>query len=65
MWSMSGRPCNPGNDLKGLWRAFLGNTPMPECPAPADAQRAGDPKNLKSSKITPRDSLGVDDKDQR
>ena len=31
MWSMTGRPCNPGNDLKRLWQIFLRDTPMPQC----------------------------------
>jgi hypothetical protein len=34
MWSMSGRPCNPGNDLQRLWQIFLRDTPMPQCGAP-------------------------------
>jgi hypothetical protein len=42
MWSMSGRPCNPGNDLKGLWRIFLRDIPMPQCAAPPDPQAAED-----------------------
>ena len=42
MWSMSGRPCNPGSDLRALWRTLLGNTPMPQCgvPEPQDAEQA-------------------------
>ena len=31
MSSMSGRPCNPGSDLRQLWQALLGNTPFPQC----------------------------------
>jgi hypothetical protein len=27
---MTGRPCNPDSDLKGLWRTLLG-TPFPAC----------------------------------
>ena len=35
MWSMSGRPCNPGSDLRQLWQALLGkNTPFPQCGVP-------------------------------
>jgi len=35
MWSMSGRPCNPGSDLRQLWQALLGkNTPFPQCGTP-------------------------------
>jgi hypothetical protein len=35
MWSMSGRPCNPGSDLRQLWQALLGkNTPFPQCGLP-------------------------------
>ncbi len=43
MWSMSGRPCNPGNDFKGLWQVFLRDMPMPQCPTPADPQAAEAP----------------------
>ena len=42
MWSMSGRPCNPGNDFKGLWQVFLRDMPMPQCPAPTDSRAAND-----------------------
>lgn len=38
MWSMNGRPCNPGNDFKRLWQAFFGNTPMPQCETPPGPQ---------------------------
>jgi hypothetical protein len=35
MWAMSGRPCNPGSDLRQLWQILLGkNTPFPQCGAP-------------------------------
>lgn len=43
MWSMSGRPCNPGSDLRQLWQALLGkNTPFPQCgmPEKQDVQQA-------------------------
>ena len=42
MCSMSGRPCNPGSDLRQLWQALLGNTPFPQCGVPEqqDAQQA-------------------------
>lgn len=48
MWAMTGRPCNPGSDLKGLWQTFLGNTPMPRCGTPSDPQPAEDPKDARS-----------------
>lgn len=41
MWSMSGRPCNPGNDLKRLWQFFLRDTPMPQCAAQQEREEAG------------------------
>jgi hypothetical protein len=31
MWSMSGRPCNPGSDLRALWQTLLGDIPFPQC----------------------------------
>jgi hypothetical protein len=31
---MSGRPCNPGSDLRQLWQTLLGNTPFPQCGTP-------------------------------
>jgi hypothetical protein len=34
---MTGRPCRPGEDLKGLWRALLPGTPFPACGVPTDA----------------------------
>jgi hypothetical protein len=38
MWSMSGRPCNPGSDLRQLWQTLLRGTPFPQCgePEPQD-----------------------------
>jgi hypothetical protein len=48
MWSMSGRPCNPGSDFKSLWRAFLGDMPMPQCGALSEAEPAEDPKAAKA-----------------
>jgi hypothetical protein len=36
---MTGRPCRPSEDLKGLWRALLPGTPFPLC-GPADAAGA-------------------------
>jgi hypothetical protein len=42
MWAMSGRPCNPGSDFKGLWQVFLRDIPMPQCPARSDLQTADD-----------------------
>ncbi|MFZ1921451.1 MAG: hypothetical protein WBD53_19950 [Xanthobacteraceae bacterium] len=32
--SMTGRPCRPGEDLKGLWRMLLPGTPFPACGLP-------------------------------
>jgi hypothetical protein len=46
---MSGRPCNPDSDFKRLWRAFMGDTSMPQCgvkPGPGEtdgAEAAGKP----------------------
>ncbi|MGC1777162.1 MAG: hypothetical protein WBB34_04395 [Xanthobacteraceae bacterium] len=39
---MTGRPCKPGEDLKGLWRMLLPGTPFPVCGVsePADAAAA-------------------------
>jgi hypothetical protein len=34
---MSGRPCKPDADLKGLWRMLLG-TPFPACGVAEDAE---------------------------
>ncbi len=28
---MTGRPCKPGEDVKGLWRLLLPGTPFPAC----------------------------------
>ena len=44
MWSMSGRPCNPGSDFKRLWQAFFGNTPMPQCETPSDRRAVEEAK---------------------
>ncbi len=44
MWSMSGRPCNPGNDFKGLWQTFLRDMPMPQCGMPSDPEPVEDSK---------------------
>jgi len=30
---MADRPCNPGSDLKRLWRTLLPGTPFPQCGA--------------------------------
>jgi len=37
MSSMSGRPCNPGSDLRALWQTLLGRTPFPQCGVPDKA----------------------------
>lgn len=44
MWSMTGRPCNPGSDFKRLWQVFLGNTSMPQCETPSGPRTAEDAK---------------------
>jgi hypothetical protein len=41
MWAMSGRPCNPGSDLRQLWQMLLGNTPFPQCGV-SEKQENGD-----------------------
>jgi hypothetical protein len=41
MWSMSGRPCNPGSDLRQLWQTLLGNTPFPQCGVPEQQNASG------------------------
>lgn len=35
--AMATRPCKPGEDLKGIWRLLLPDTPLPGCEAPANA----------------------------
>jgi hypothetical protein len=37
---MTGRPCNPDSDLKGLWRTLLG-TPFPVCGIAEDSDERG------------------------
>jgi hypothetical protein len=37
---MSGRPCKPDGDLKGLWRTLLG-TPFPACGIAEDSTVGG------------------------
>src|SRR5579863_5238366 len=34
---MAERPCIPGEDLKGLWRALLPGTPFPACGVPQES----------------------------
>jgi hypothetical protein len=36
---MTGRPCKPDDDLKGLWRTLLG-TPFPACGIAEEADAA-------------------------
>jgi hypothetical protein len=36
---MTGRPCKPDADLKGLWRTLIG-TPFPACGIAEDSQSA-------------------------
>lgn len=38
---MTGRPCKPDADLKGLWRTLLG-TPFPACGIAEDADARAD-----------------------
>jgi hypothetical protein len=38
---MTGRPCRPDADLKGLWRTLLG-TPFPACGIAEDSERQSD-----------------------
>jgi hypothetical protein len=42
MWSMSGRPCNPGTDLRALWQTLLGGIPLPQCGVPDQADSSQD-----------------------
>jgi hypothetical protein len=37
---MTGRPCNPDSDLKGLWRTLFG-TPFPACGIAEDSDEQG------------------------
>jgi hypothetical protein len=34
---MTGRPCNPGSDLHGLWRLLLPGTAFPACGVPENS----------------------------
>mgnify|MGYP001306988763 CR=1 FL=1 len=45
---MSGRPCKPNADLKGLWRTLLG-TPFPACGVADDAESPDDHAELAHS----------------
>jgi hypothetical protein len=42
MWSMSGRPCNPGSDLRALWQTLLGDIAFPQCGVPDQAHSSHD-----------------------
>jgi hypothetical protein len=42
MWSMSGRPCNPGSDLRALWQTLLGDIAFPQCGTPDQADSSQD-----------------------
>jgi hypothetical protein len=42
MWSMSGRPCNPGSDLRALWQTLLGDMALPQCGTPDQAHSSQD-----------------------
>jgi hypothetical protein len=53
MWSMSGRPCNPGSDLRGLWQTLLGDMPFPQCGAPDQADAPQDRVSAASGKPSP------------
>jgi hypothetical protein len=55
---MSGRPCNPGSDLRQLWQALLGkNTPFPQCGVP-DKQENGDTRHAERPN-EPEDAAGA------
>jgi hypothetical protein len=45
---MTGRPCKPDSDLKGLWRTLLG-TPFPACGIAEDSEFPGDHAELARS----------------
>jgi hypothetical protein len=42
MWSMNGRPCNPGSDLRALWQTLLGDIPFPQCGLPDQVESPQD-----------------------
>jgi hypothetical protein len=37
---MTGRPCRPGSDLRGLWRLLLPGTAFPACGVAVEADAA-------------------------
>ena len=37
---MSGRPCEPGSDLHGLWRLLLPGTAFPACGVPEETDES-------------------------
>jgi hypothetical protein len=37
---MTGRPCKPGSDLRGLWGLLLPGTAFPACGVPEDADKS-------------------------
>jgi hypothetical protein len=45
---MTGRPCKPDSDLKGLWRTLLG-TPFPACGIAEESEFQGNPAELARS----------------
>jgi hypothetical protein len=45
---MTGRPCNPDSDLKGLWRTLLG-TPFPACGISEDSDAQDDGAEVEQS----------------
>jgi hypothetical protein len=51
---MSGRPCNPGSDLRQLWRALLGDMPFPQCGVP-EQEKAPEVKGAAPSGKQPRE----------
>jgi hypothetical protein len=46
---MSGRPCKPDADLKGLWRTLIG-TPFPACGIAEDSDSPSDGTEFARSK---------------
>jgi hypothetical protein len=45
---MTGRPCKPDSDLKGLWRTLIG-TPFPACGVAEDSGAPSDHDELAHS----------------
>jgi hypothetical protein len=64
---MSGRPCNPGSDLRELWQVLLGDIPFPQCGVPDQAdgshRRFTEPRTEPS--IEPDQALAIRRESQR